>query len=149
MINFLKLRDQHLPIVLVAFSFASGSLASLESRPSRGPTTPASITSRALGHQQTGAFVWPGTYDLFGTGFSDGERRAILTVTPHDTSYRFELFGPPGTLKSLRIVGDSAHVAWDLGGPVMMVELRGVGDSLDGRWFVGEESGFVYGTRRR
>jgi hypothetical protein len=149
---FLKLRGEHLPFVLVAFSFASGSLASLEPRAPRSPQVPArhaTVRSSAGDVRLTHAFEWPGTYDLLGTGFADGPRVAVLTVTPRDTSYHFEIAGPPGALKSLRVVGDSAHVAWDMGGPVMMVDLRGSGDSLDGRWYVGEESGDIIGTRRR
>jgi hypothetical protein len=146
---FLKLRGEHLPFVLVAFSFAGGSLASLEPHTSNGPGALVSVVAPASDRQATRAFDWPGTYDLVGTGFSNGERYAVLTVTARDTSYLFELAGPSGSLKSLEIVGDSAHIAWDLGGPVMMVDLRGSADSLDGRWYQGEESGDVLGTRRR
>jgi hypothetical protein len=36
-----------------------------------------------------------------------------------------------------------------MGGTVMMVDLRGVADSLEGRWTIGELSGDIVGRRRR
>jgi hypothetical protein len=47
------------------------------------------------------------------------------------------------------VTGDSATVIWNLGTEVMMVDLRGTGDSLTGQWTSGDWSGQVRGTRRR
>jgi len=95
-------------------------------------------------------FSWTGTYDLVGTGFPDGERRAVMHIARADRSYTLALLqGPPGTLVSFNIVGDSAHVIWNLGAEQMLVDLRGAGDSLVGRWATNEWSGELLGFRRR
>jgi hypothetical protein len=95
-------------------------------------------------------FSWTGTYDLVGTGFPDGERRAVIQVARADTSYTLaSLQGPPGSLVSFSIVGDSAHVVWNLGAEQMLVDLRGTGDSLVGRWATNEWNGDLLGFRRR
>lgn len=147
--SFLRLRGEHLPFVLVAFSFAGGSLASLEPGASKDRTHRAATAAEARENRLAQAFEWPGTDDLIGTGFATGDRFAVLTVTPRDTSFDFQFNGPPGSLTSLQVAGDSAHVVWNMEGPVMMIDVRGTGDSLDGAWSMGEESGQVYGTRRR
>lgn len=97
------------------------------------------------------AYDWPGTYVLTGHGFEEGEREAVLTVTRRDTTHALALAGPPGTLVSFRLVGDSAHVLWTLddGGHFMAVDLRGRGDSVTGRWAVGTTEGAITGYRRR
>jgi hypothetical protein len=95
-------------------------------------------------------FSWTGTYDLVGTGFPDGERRAVIHIARADTSYTLaSLQGPPGTLVSFNIIGDSAHVVWNLGAEQMLVDLRRAGDSLVGRWATTEWSGELLGFRRR
>jgi hypothetical protein len=95
-------------------------------------------------------FSWAGTYDVVGTGFPDGERQAVMHIARADTSYTLaSLQGPPGSLVSFRIVGDSAHVIWNLGAEQMLVDLRGAGDSLVGRWATNEWSGELLGFRRR
>lgn len=101
------------------------------------------------GDQHARAFDWPGTYDLIGTGFHNGERFATMTVTRHDTSYSVSLDGPPGVLHSLRITGDSAQVVWDMREMLMHVHLVGDDDDLSGKWRIGNDSGTVFGTRRK
>ena len=99
--------------------------------------------------RESGAFYWPGIYDLVGTGFHDGERRAVMHIRRSDTSYVLtELEGPPGDLLAFDVAGDSAHVVWNMSGAVMVVDLRGVRDSVYGRWSIGERSGDIYGARR-
>jgi hypothetical protein len=96
------------------------------------------------------AFSWTGTFDLVGTGFPDGERRAVMQVARADTTYTLaSLQGPPDGLVTFSIVGDSAHVVWNLGAEQMLVDLRGAGDSLVGRWSTNDWSGEVRGIRRR
>ena len=96
------------------------------------------------------AFSWPGVYDLVGNGFPDGERKAVLHIARTDTSYAIvSLQGPPGSLVHFQVVGDSARVMWNLGTDVMVVDLRGAGDSLSGVWETDESSGMVRGVRRR
>jgi uncharacterized cupredoxin-like copper-binding protein len=95
-------------------------------------------------------FDWSGVYDLVGDGFPDGERRAVMEIARHDTSYALvSLQGPPGTLVQFRVKGDSAHVMWHLGTDLMVADMRGAGDSLSGVWSMSEWSGFLRGTRRR
>jgi uncharacterized cupredoxin-like copper-binding protein len=95
-------------------------------------------------------FDWSGIYDLIGTGFPDGERNAVIHIARQDSAYNFvSLQGPPGTLMQFRVNGDSAHVTWNLGTDIMVVDLRGAGDSLTGIWAMSEWSGFLRGTRRR
>ena len=95
------------------------------------------------------SFYWPGIYDLVGTGFADGERRAVMHIRRSDTSYVLaELEGPPGNLMSFEVVGDSVHVMWHMSGAIMVVDLAGVRDSVYGRWSIGDRSGDIYGARR-
>jgi len=96
-------------------------------------------------------FAWPGIYDMVGTGFPDGERRAVMHVARTDTGYALvSLQGPPGTLVRFQVSGDSARVVWNLGGAeVMVVDLRGTADSLTGEWTSGDWFGPVRGVRRR
>ena len=95
-------------------------------------------------------FSWTGTYDLVGTGFPDGERRAVMQIARADTSYTLaSLLGPPGSLVTFNVIGDSAHVVWNLGTEHMLVDLRGSGDSLVGRWTTNDWSGELLGFRRR
>lgn len=103
----------------------------------------------ALKAARVESFYWPGSFDLVGTGFPDGERRAVMHVRRSDTTYVLaDLEGPPGSLIDFRIAGDSAHVTWDLDEGVMVVDLRGARDSVYGQWYIGDRSGGVYGSRR-
>lgn len=96
------------------------------------------------------SFSWPGIYDLVGSGFPDGDRYAVMHVARDDSSYSLvALEGPPGELIAFRVNGDSAHVTWNMNGPVMRVALHGVRDSVHGRWSIGEQSGPMVGARRR
>ncbi|HEX6050539.1 MAG TPA: hypothetical protein VFZ21_14770 [Gemmatimonadaceae bacterium] len=96
------------------------------------------------------SFSWPGTYDLVGSGFPDGNRHAVMHVERRDSSYTLEMLeGPPGELIAFRVSGDSAHVVWSMSGPVMAVALHGVRDSVYGRWSIDERSGSIVGVRRR
>jgi len=95
-------------------------------------------------------FSWAGTYDVVGSGFPDGDRWAVLTIKRADTAYALaSLHGPPGSLISFKVAGDSAHVVWNLGTEQMVVDLRGAGDSLVGQWSTTEWNGEIHGTRRR
>ena len=97
----------------------------------------------------TSEFTWPGVFDLVATGFPDGERAAVMHIARSDTSYSLvALQGPPGTLIRFTVVGDSAHVSWNLGRELMFVDLHGTGDSITGQWASGEWSGVVRGARR-
>jgi len=105
-------------------------------------------SARALTLSTT-EFRWPGVFDLVATGFPDGERAAVIHIARSDTSYSLvTLQGPPGTLVRFTVVGDSAHVSWNLGRELMFVDLHGAGDSLTGQWASGEWSGVVRGARR-
>ncbi len=85
-----------------------------------------------------------------GSGFSDGNRQAVIHVERRDSSYTLEMLeGPPGELITFRVRGDSAHIVWNMDGPVMTVDLHGVRDSVYGRWSVAERSGSIVGARRR
>ena len=96
------------------------------------------------------SFAWSGVFDLVATGYPDGERTAVMQIAKADSGYSLvSLEGPPGKLVRLHIAGDSAHIMWHLGTDVMVVELRGVGDSLSGQWSTSEWSGWVNGIRRR
>ena len=95
-------------------------------------------------------FDWSGVYDLVGDGFPDGERRAVMEIARKDTSFTLvSVQGPPGALAQFRVNSDSAHIMWHLGTDLMVVDLRGAGDSLSGVWSMSEWSGFLRGTRRR
>ena len=95
-------------------------------------------------------FAWAGVYDLMGTGFPEGDRSAVMHIAQRDTGYALiALQGPPGRLMRFNVAGDSAHVSWLLGAEIMVVDLRGAGDSLTGQWSSGESSGLIHGTRRR
>ena len=94
-------------------------------------------------------FRWSGVFDLVATGYPDGERAAVMHIARNGTSYSLvALQGPPGNLVRLEIVGDSAHVSWNLGRELMFVDLYGAGDSISGQWVSGEWSGVVRGARR-
>jgi len=95
-------------------------------------------------------FGWAGTYDVVGSGFPDGDRWAVMTIARADTSYALaSLHGPPGSLISFKVAGDSAHVVWNLGTEQMVVDLRGAGDSLVGQWSTSDWNGTIWGKRRR
>ncbi len=114
---------------------------------------PASAAAHVGG--RVNARDWSGTYDLVATGFPDGERDAVMTVARRDTGYALtSLVGPSGRLLLARFAGDSAHLLWELGAgdtapQIMSVDMRAAGDSLSGRWAVGERQGLVHGRRRR
>ena len=75
---------------------------------------------------------------------------AVLTIKRADTAYALaSLHGPPGSLISFKVAGDSAHVVWNLGTEQMVVDLRGAGDSLVGQGSTTEWNGEIHGTRRR
>jgi hypothetical protein len=95
-------------------------------------------------------FSWPGVYDLMGTQFPEGSRRAVLTVERADSAYRVSIDGPPGRVFVTWFSRDSAHVTWSFeDGSLMFLDLRGVGDSVRGRWQMGEAGGPLLGRRRR
>jgi len=72
-----------------------------------------------------------------------------MHIRRSDTSYVLaELEGPPGTLMAFDVSGDSVHVTWHMSDAVMVVDLRGVRDSVYGRWSIGDRSGDIYGARR-
>lgn len=111
---------------------------------------PARVASAATSRVPAAKFSWPGVFDLVGTGFPDGDRVAVLQIARTDTAYSLvALQGPPGSLMRFQVSGDSAHVRWNLGYEVMVVDLRGSGDSLYGMWSAGESAGFITGARRR
>jgi hypothetical protein len=115
---------------------------------STAPATRAPVASAAPPAPAAG---WPGTYDVVGTGFPEGEREAVLTVARRDTGYAVvSLDGPSGRLRSARFVGDSAHVVWDLGagGRTMTMQMRSARDSLTGVWAIGAQQGRIHGRRR-
>ena len=94
-------------------------------------------------------FSWPGTYHLIGTGFPEGSREAVLQFTKRDSLYQVTaLAGPPGAALLVRVVDDSAHILWDLEGETMVVDLRGTGDSVTGRWYIEDQGGPIVGKRR-
>jgi hypothetical protein len=94
-------------------------------------------------------FEWTGVFDVVGDSFPDGQRLAVLIISRRDTTYDLSLEGPPGSLRSLEISGDSAHVVWDVLGEPMYVDLSGCDDALEGRWKMGGLTGPLVGTRRR
>lgn len=97
-----------------------------------------------------GGDQWSGVYDLLGTGFPDGQRTAVMQLAQRDTGVTLvAVQGPPGKLVQFRVDGDSAHVMWNLGTDLMVVDLRRSGDSLTGVWSTSEWSGPIHGTRRR
>jgi hypothetical protein len=113
------------------------------------PTFVLGVTAFVLA--ATHVFAWPGTYDLVGTGFPEGSRRAVLQITRRDTTYSVTaLMGPPGSPVSVRVTGDTARIVWDFENedPPMFIELLGAGDSLTGRWTIGTLGGTVSGRRR-
>ena len=96
------------------------------------------------------SFSWAGVFDLVGSGFPEGDRRAVMEVAKQDTSYRLvALEGPPGNAMVVQFTGNRAHIVWNLGTELMSVDLRGKGDSLTGEWFVDDASGEIRGARRR
>jgi uncharacterized cupredoxin-like copper-binding protein len=95
-------------------------------------------------------FDWSGVYDLVGDGFPDGQRRAVMEIARKDTSFALvSVQGPPGALVQFRVKADSAHIMWNLGTDLMVIDLRGTKDSLTGIWTMSEWSGFLRGTRRK
>jgi hypothetical protein len=116
------------------------------------PSTAAPAPARSIAPAPAAApkpFAWAGVYDIVGDGFPDGMRSAIITITPRDTVFDFFIEGPPGTLMSSTFDRDSLHVVWDMYGEPMYVELRGIADSLDGRWKMADRGGNIWGTRRK
>lgn len=115
---------------------------------SHGLTTPP--RAHAAPSPQPPAFSWPGVYDLIGKNFPEGQREAVATITRVDSGYTLDMYGPPGSLVKLHVVGDSAHLVWDLGPEGLMYgSLHGRGDSLTGRWQILDASGPLVGVRRR
>jgi len=96
-------------------------------------------------------FVWPGVYDTIGTGFANGDRIAVVTVTGSDTALTLAIAGPPGRLARARFAGDSLDAEWDFGAgsEPMVLHVRGADDSLSGVWRIGDRSGPLRGWRRR
>jgi hypothetical protein len=134
-----------LPVVLRAALVAAACAAAMPE-----PPAPPAKDAPARGAAAAAEFEWPGTYEIVGHGFPEGDRHATMTITRQDTTYALSLYGPPGQLRSLRIAGDSAHVAWDFGdASVMLVQLRGEGDELRGRWILEELTGAIEGLRQR
>ena len=129
---------------------AVGLVAMIALDSTTAPVTPRAAHAAVPSPTARSAFSWPGVYDLVGNGFPDGERKAVMHIARTDTSYAIvSLQGPPGSLVRFHVVGDSAHVMWNLGTDVMVVDLRGAGDSLIGVWETDEWSGTVRGVRRR
>ena len=96
------------------------------------------------------SFSWPGTYDIVGSGFPEGERKAVMEIGQTGTSYTLQkLIGPPGNATLFEVIGDRARIVWNLGTELMYVDLRGRRDSLAGEWFIGDEGGQIRGARRR
>jgi hypothetical protein len=100
--------------------------------------------------QPKAAFNWIGTFQLYASGFPNGQREATLTISRADTGYSLRLIGPPGQLLHLSIYGDTAHLEWSMGdgGTPMHTTLGGAGDSLAGEWSIGPQQGHVTGYRR-
>jgi hypothetical protein len=106
--------------------------------------------SAGVHREPVAVFEWTGIFDMIGTGFPDGERRAVMAISRQDSAYALSMLqGPPGELESLAVVGDSAHVVWNLGPEEMLIDLRGTGDSLVGVWSTADWRCEVKGARRR
>lgn len=112
------------------------------------PRAAPSPTSRGAG--PAASFAWPGTYDVVGTGFPEGDRHAVATFTRRDTAYAVDLAGPPGRPLFVRVAADTAYVEWELAPAAapMYLWLRGAGDSLSGMWLIGDQVGLLRGRRR-
>ena len=114
------------------------------------PATTTTPTTAASPSPRIASFSWPGVYDLVGSGFPEGERKAVMEIGQTDTSYTLlSLAGPPGNATIFQVTGNRAHIVWNLGTDLMYVDLRGSGDSLTGEWFIGDEGGPLRGARRR
>lgn len=126
---------------LTAVAFAGSTLPTFST---------ARMTPEADAHARPSApFAWPGVFDVVAIGFPDGERKAVMHIARTDTTYTLvSLQGPPGTLVRFHVAGDSARVIWNLGRELMVVDLRGSGDSLTGAWESGDWSGTLAGVRR-
>jgi hypothetical protein len=73
-----------------------------------------------------------------------------MQIAKADTSYTLvSLQGPPGNASIFQVVGDRAHIVWNLGRDLMYVDLRGSRDSVAGEWYIGDESGSIRGAPRR
>jgi hypothetical protein len=131
--------------------FGSAFLATLAcSSASPATTTVTEVRPAAVAVATPPSFSWAGVFDLIGTGFPDGERRAVMEIARNDTAYTLvSLQGPPGTATVFQITGNRAHIVWNLGTDLMVVDLRGTRDSVAGEWYVGDEAGQVRGARRR
>ena len=127
----------------LAITTLTGFTWACATRPS--PISSAPATSIAPSQR----FEWPGTYDLVGQGFPEGERRATLIVERRDTTLLSKVEGPPGLLVSSRFAGDSAEFVWSLPTDLMYVEVQGTGDRLTGQWTIGQQKGVLLGTRRK
>lgn len=148
-------RQQFLAVLGMTRSFLPSPRACVRAGAAIAAIAVVALTSRiatvsATPSHLTTAFAWPGVYDLVGTGFPDGQRAAVMSIVKEDTSYTLvSLQGPPGSLVSFKVAGDSAHVVWNLGTDAMFVNLRGAGDSLTGEWATTEFRGAIHGARRR
>ena len=71
-----------------------------------------------------------------------------MTVARRKGEYRAELVGVPGRFERMRVANDSVYVDWDLGGAVLALALHGVGETLEGAWNIGANSGAIIGKRR-
>ena len=111
------------------------------------PTLPAARAAAA-------PFPFAGTWHVVGAGFPEGPRDAVMVIMQRDTAYtmRFVSGAPPGRLRSMSVAGDSVHVYWELDDgeftELMTLNLRGVRDSLVGRWELGYMGGAFTGMRR-
>jgi hypothetical protein len=109
-----------------------------------------SVTSDAAATPVSAAKTdWVGTYQLVGSGFPEGDRRAQLIIARRDTTHAVSVAGPPGRLVSFWLVGDSALVVWGLPDELMEVRLRQRGDSVHGVWQVAHSKGAIRGARAR
>jgi len=116
---------------------------------------PAPVPSATVDAARSAAtFPFAGTWHVVGAGFPEGARDAVMAIVQRDTGYavRFVTGGPPGRLRSMRVVGDSAAIWWEIDNgefvDVMSVHVRGVRDSLVGRWQIGDMGGSLTGRRQ-
>lgn len=134
---------------LATLSLALGACAPTAALDAAAGAAPAAAPAAAA--ERPPLATWPGVYALVGSNFPDGTRAAQLEIARVDTTYRVAVHGPPGELVDFRLVADSAYVLWDLGsdGAVMAVDLRLAGDSVTGRWQIGDAQGSIAGRRVR
>lgn len=131
---------------LVAMTFATPTHADLGRPGAANVLAPRPLAAS----RRHSAFDWAGVFDVIGTGFPDGERRAVMAIGRQDSAYVLRMLqGPPGELTSMSVAGDSAYVVWNLGPEEMLINLRGIGDSLMGEWSTSHWRGDVRGVRRR